>query len=186
MTTALSKQQASDLRACEQIINNGMMTFRKVGQALCKIRDDRLYKSSHKSFEAYCNDRWNFGRSYAARLIQAADVPEVLWAVFDSSMQLHLYTQVVSDEEKAEHIAACEAWLNSIELGMTPSGVKWSYETINRRYAKPEARTVELPSDTTELVARLKHVKAELKSYQELEDQLKAGKMKMKRKFLIF
>ena len=78
MSTALSKQQASDLRACEQIINNGMMTFRKVGQALCKIRDDRLYKSSHKSFEAYCNERWNFGRSYAARLIEAADVPEVL------------------------------------------------------------------------------------------------------------
>jgi predicted phage-related endonuclease len=80
----------------------------------------------------------------------------------------------VPDAEKQEHIKAVELWLNAIDMDMTPAGVKWSYETINRRYAKPEARTVELPSDTTELVARLKHVKAELKSYQELEDQLKA------------
>lgn len=78
MTTALSKQQASDLRACEQVIAKGMGTFRAVGQALAKIRDERLYKASHKSFEAYCQERWQFGRSYAARLIQAADVPEVL------------------------------------------------------------------------------------------------------------
>jgi hypothetical protein len=78
MTTALSKQQTSDLRACEQVIEKGIGTFRIVGKALAKIRDDRLYKSTHKSFEAYCSERWDFGRSYAARLIQAADVPEVL------------------------------------------------------------------------------------------------------------
>jgi hypothetical protein len=76
--TALSKQQTSDLRACEQVIEKGIGTFRIVGKALAKIRDDRLYKSTHKSFEAYCSERWDFGRSYAARLIQAAGVPEVL------------------------------------------------------------------------------------------------------------
>jgi predicted phage-related endonuclease len=102
-------------------------------------------------------------------------VPEVLWAVFDSSMQLHLHTQIVTDEEKAEHIAACEAWLNSIELGMTPTGVVWSYETVAQRYAEPEpAETKELPADAIDIVARLKHVKSELKSYEELENQLKA------------
>ena len=76
MTTALTKQDAADFRACVQIIRKGINTFREVGQALAKIRDGQWYKQSHKTFEAFCIAEFGFKRSHAYRLIEAAKAVE--------------------------------------------------------------------------------------------------------------
>jgi predicted phage-related endonuclease len=89
-------------------------------------------------------------------------------------LRLTLVEQVITEEEVAEHIEAVTEWLNSVELGMTPSGVRWSYETIQTRYQRPVSRTVELPSETADLIQRLRHVRSELASYKQMEDELKA------------
>ena len=47
-----------------------------VGQALTQIRDAELYKAEHKTFEAYCSERWGFKRSYAYDLMKSAAVAE--------------------------------------------------------------------------------------------------------------
>ena len=70
----LSEQEHSTLAECEQTIGRGWTTFVEVGQALAKIRDERLYRGTHPTFEAYCRDRWDYGRAYANRLIGAAEV----------------------------------------------------------------------------------------------------------------
>jgi hypothetical protein len=75
--TALSKQQASDFKACVQIVRKGINTFREVGQALAKIRDEQWYKTSHKTFEAFCIAEFGFKRSHAYRLIDAAKAVEM-------------------------------------------------------------------------------------------------------------
>jgi predicted phage-related endonuclease len=103
-----------------------------------------------------------------------SDAKRVTWAIFDNTLRLTLVEQVITEEEVAEHIEAVTEWLNSIELGMTPSGVKWSYETIQTRYQRPVSRTVELPSETADLIQRLRHVRSELASYKQMEDELKA------------
>lgn len=69
MTTALTQQQQSDLRACEQVIVKGLSTFREVGQALTRIRDERLYREDFATFDAYCKDRFGFSRQRASQLI---------------------------------------------------------------------------------------------------------------------
>jgi len=76
MTTALSKQQTAEFRACVQIVRKGINTFREVGQALTKIRDEQWYKQSHKTFEAFCIAEFGFKRSHAYRLIEAAAAVE--------------------------------------------------------------------------------------------------------------
>lgn len=58
----------------EQIIERGLKTFYEVGGALSIIRDDRLYRKTHKTFEDYCQDRWGISRVHAHRLIGASDV----------------------------------------------------------------------------------------------------------------
>jgi predicted phage-related endonuclease len=98
----------------------------------------------------------------------------VTWAVFDNTLRLTLVEQEITQEEVDEHINAVTEWLNSIELGMTPSGVKWSYETIQTRYQRPVSRTVELPEEASDLIQRLRHVRSELASYKQMEDELKA------------
>ena len=56
----------------ERIIEAGLQTFYDVGGALMEIREGRLYRQTHRSFEAYTKERWGMGKSRAHQLIEAA------------------------------------------------------------------------------------------------------------------
>jgi hypothetical protein len=71
--TALTEGEKGELAECEGIIDKGLGTFYEVGSALLRIREGRLYRPTHSSFERYCQDRWNIGRSYAWRIMGAAE-----------------------------------------------------------------------------------------------------------------
>lgn len=58
------------LQQCEETIRAGVSHFLAVGQALQTIRNKRLYQvAGFKSFEVYCNEKWNITRQHASRLI---------------------------------------------------------------------------------------------------------------------
>lgn len=61
------------LEQCEEVIERGLGTFVEVGLALMEIRDKRLYRETHDTFEAYCRQRWQFSDSRARQLIGAAE-----------------------------------------------------------------------------------------------------------------
>lgn len=73
----LSQAEATELDACEQVIESGVQVFIEVGQALLTIREKRLYRTTHKTFEAYCRERWRFGRDRATQLMRSAEVAEM-------------------------------------------------------------------------------------------------------------
>lgn len=73
-TTALTPR----LFELEQTIERGLSTFVEVGEALLEIRDSRLYRESHKTFEDYCQERWGWTRQHANRHIAAARTVEIL------------------------------------------------------------------------------------------------------------
>jgi hypothetical protein len=62
------------LEAAEKIIATGLKTFLQVGEALALVRDQRLYRQSHDTFEDYCHSRWNITDRRARQLIDAAAV----------------------------------------------------------------------------------------------------------------
>ena len=128
-------------------------------------------KTATRKWEGELPDYW---RVQGIQQAICADTDEVMWAVFDPSMILHLHRQTITPAEMAEHISAVEAWLNAIELGMMPSNVKWSYETVTTRYQRSVSKIQELPAETIELFQRLRHVRSELESYKQMEDELKA------------
>lgn len=74
MTAALAVREKELLDSCERKIERGLATFVEVGRALAEIRDRRLYRETHGTFEAYCEERWNLSRPRAYELISAADV----------------------------------------------------------------------------------------------------------------
>src|SRR6516162_7355493 len=74
----LTPPEAQELRRCESAIKEGMDTFIEVGNALLVIRDQRLYRNDHDSFEEYCRTRWNMTARQANRLVGAAGVVENL------------------------------------------------------------------------------------------------------------
>lgn len=68
-------EQAS-LERYERVIEKGLASFYEVGSALLTIRDSKLYRGTHGTFEAYCQDRWHLERRRAYQLMDAAVVTE--------------------------------------------------------------------------------------------------------------
>jgi hypothetical protein len=67
-----------DLALAEAAIDSLRVAFWAAGKALQLIRDARLYRGTHATFEEYVTDRWDMQTSHAYRLIQAWPLAERL------------------------------------------------------------------------------------------------------------
>jgi hypothetical protein len=74
----LTEAEKKQIRECEVVLQKGLATFFEVGSVLLTIREGRLYRSSFSTFEGYCRERWGIGRSYAWRVIGAAERMKLL------------------------------------------------------------------------------------------------------------
>lgn len=78
MDDKLNSEEQSNLAECEAAIERILGGFYETGGALQKIRDERLYRATHATFEKYCRERWGFSRQRANQLIGASGVIESL------------------------------------------------------------------------------------------------------------
>jgi len=76
--TSLVPTEKTRFNELEAIIERGLETFVDVGLALLEIRDGRLYRESHATFDAYCRERWGWSRDYGYKLIRSAEVAQAL------------------------------------------------------------------------------------------------------------
>jgi hypothetical protein len=70
----LTKTELSRRSQLEETIRAVQQSFVEVGAALKEIRDERYYRSTHSTFEAYCQDRWNLSRRHVNRTIESSEV----------------------------------------------------------------------------------------------------------------
>ncbi|WP_422394263.1 hypothetical protein [Nostoc flagelliforme] len=71
----LTEQEQSDRLHLERKVERA---FFEAGKALMELRDHRLYRSTHSTFEEYCKDRFSYNRSRSYQLIDAAIVVDNL------------------------------------------------------------------------------------------------------------
>jgi hypothetical protein len=74
----LTSQEKTRKRELEQIVENGLETFLRVGASLCELRNRRLYRTSHATFADYCRDRFHLHRSAVDGLIRSSQTAETL------------------------------------------------------------------------------------------------------------
>lgn len=77
-TDLLTTSERGLLTSYETVVQQGLDSFVEVGNALAAIRDGRLYRESHQTFEAYCVERWNLSKSRAYQFLRGAEVVERL------------------------------------------------------------------------------------------------------------
>ncbi len=82
----LSASEHDDLAACEDALNSLRLAFWAAGKALQVIRDARLYRETHDTFEEYVEDRWDMSRAQAYRLIAAWPLAERLSPIGDKRL----------------------------------------------------------------------------------------------------
>jgi SAM-dependent methyltransferase len=78
MSLSLAARERSRLAELERVVEHGLATFVEVGLALAEIRDARLYRETHETFERYLAERWGLSRSRGYRMIEAAKVAELV------------------------------------------------------------------------------------------------------------
>ena len=78
MSKAITIQESADLVRLENTITKGLQTFVDVGEALAEIRDRRLYRIEHSTFDDYLAEKWKISRSTASRLIRGAETAKLL------------------------------------------------------------------------------------------------------------
>jgi hypothetical protein len=74
----LSDREQADLGACEAALDNLRVAFWAAGKALQVIRDARLYRGTHATFEDYVEQQWDMSRPQAYRLVDAWPLAERL------------------------------------------------------------------------------------------------------------
>ncbi|BAB78323.1 hypothetical protein ACN23B_28160 (plasmid) [Anabaena sp. FACHB-709] len=103
--------------------------FVEAGKALMELRDRRLYRNTHKTFEEYCRDRFGYSRDAAYLKMSATNVYE--------NIQKHLPTNgrqipMPTNERQLRSLAKAElepkvqakVWRQAVQeaKGKTPSG----------------------------------------------------------------
>lgn len=75
--TELATSDQKRLDELEAIIAAGFQGFAEAGQALKAVRDEKLYRATHKTFEAYHLDVWGLSSSQTYRLMEASGVAQI-------------------------------------------------------------------------------------------------------------
>lgn len=136
---ALSTDEKRELRKHEAIIKRGWDTFVDVGNALATIQKDRLYRAEHRTFAAYCRNRWQYGKSQAYRLMGAAEVIEHLSPIGDK-MLLPMNEAQVRPLIGLEPEEQLSAWKTALEkagdAGVTAKLVREAVAPFQGRQSK--------------------------------------------------
>jgi hypothetical protein len=78
--TGAEVEELSETEECDRLHLERRVerAFFEAGKALAELRDRRLYRSTHKTFEQYCKDRFGYTRIAASYKIAAATVMDNL------------------------------------------------------------------------------------------------------------
>lgn len=70
----LTADELAQLREAEDRIQRGLSGFLDMGLALGMIRERRLFRATHASWESYLRDRWKMTDDYSQKLITAVKI----------------------------------------------------------------------------------------------------------------
>ncbi|BBD63220.1 hypothetical protein NIES2109_60700 (plasmid) [Nostoc sp. HK-01] len=128
----LTAEEQSDRLHLERKVERA---FFEAGKALAELRDRRLYRSTHKTFEEYCRDRFGHSRQKSNYLIAASQVYENLTTICCQNSEVEDLTtnrtEILPTSEgqvrpmtKLEPHQQWEVWQTAVEEigGKAPSG----------------------------------------------------------------
>lgn len=142
----LSGEEAHDLAQLEDTIARGLGTFVEVGTALTVIRDRRLHRQTHSTFEGYCADNWGMSRPRAYELMSAAatvsalsDMPDT--PPVENARQAAALAPIIREHGPE---AAAEVLAQAAAAGpVTAASIRQAAEETGRAKVTQTARTTE-------------------------------------------
>ena len=145
---SLTEKEQADLVCLEKVIRASWQKFVEVGTALAEVRDRKLYRDKHGSFENYCRDELGFSRPYAYNLIGSAEISRQLSSIEDIEVkpanELQCRELISVPAEKRE-----EAWKKVVEeADGQPLTAKLVHQTVAKFKPKTKKAKHQTPSKT--------------------------------------
>jgi phage N-6-adenine-methyltransferase len=142
MNEVITVAESQRLEVLESVIDAGMQTFVHVGNALLEIRDSRLYRQTHGTFEDYCRERWGMQRNYANKLIAAAEVATNLGTTVPilptAERQIRPLTTLEPEQQR-------EAWQRAVETATNGKVTAAHVQAVVNEYRKPAEMSTPYP-----------------------------------------
>lgn len=107
---ALIGEEAEALAQCEAAVTTLQWAFWLAGKALQIIRDGRLYRATHATFEDYCLDRWGMRDAYANKLIRTWRIAESLFESQSNGSTPIGVMQRINQAQVWELVGVAETW----------------------------------------------------------------------------
>jgi hypothetical protein len=115
----LNPEERELLQECEKVVDRNKLTFLMAGEALATIRDKRLYRETHETFEDYTQERFGYGRAHTYRLMDACQVAKQLELVNEDLSprgDIVCYEKLLRPLTSLDKEKRPEAWKKAIEL----------------------------------------------------------------------
>jgi hypothetical protein len=137
--------ESSRLVDLEGVIERGLSTFVEVGEALLEIRDARLYRLTHGTFEDYCRERWGLGVSRTHQLMDAAKVVRLTSTMVEvpSERVARELVPVMREDPEAVALVMSEAQDRAGDEPVTAAAVR----AVVKEYLQPEEQPIEEERD---------------------------------------
>jgi predicted phage-related endonuclease len=124
------------------------------------------------------NRRWTgqLPRQWYWQGVQQAictDHHKIEWIIFDSDLQLHFHTQVVTSDERQHHIDKVREFLGFIDVGMMPEGADPTYDNAAALYPEGYENTVVMDHAVYDSLERLALAREQKKQAEAMEEQIK-------------
>lgn len=166
--SALSSEEKLNLNTYEEIIEKGLKTFIEVGNALFEIKNNKLYRESFTTFEAYCKDRWQLKRQRAYELMGAAEIVHQLSE-----------TNLSEISDKTNLLPSKESHANALaQIPVTLRFQVWR-GVVEESLNTGKAITAKMITEQTELLAS--NIKETQTPSEPTEEEIKEGILKKMR-----
>lgn len=155
LSIPLTSQERNDLSRYEGFIEQNLQTLFEVGKAFAQIRDAKLYRETHKTFEEYCVARWKISRPRAYQLIDASIVQKNLSTIVDKSLPLPTNESQTRALKKVAPEKQPELWSKAVQQNGNAPTAKQVIQVIETEFEekKPkDYRTVPTHKDMIRVV----------------------------------
>lgn len=150
-STPLTEAETADLQRHIGTIRRGMEGFKAMMEAIRDVRDRRLYRTTHPTFEAFCQEHCDMTRGRVNQLIRAAEVTADLDTRVSKALPRPDTEKQIRPLAPLPPPQRAEAWAAAVQAaeGKSPTAKQVEAAALDTRVSKQTAAPRPKPPEPT-------------------------------------